>query len=61
VTPHVKKYPMVLWLAWLPCQIRNASGDGSGVLLGYMPIVCLTPIPMTLLTVFPDFGPFNPL
>ena len=32
---------MVLRAAWLPRQIRNASGNGGGVLLGYMPMVCL--------------------
>ncbi|KAF8800476.1 hypothetical protein BYT27DRAFT_7262875 [Phlegmacium glaucopus] len=39
VTRHVKKYPMVIPAAWLPWNIRNASGNGSGLLLGYMPIV----------------------
>jgi hypothetical protein len=39
VTQRVKKYPMLLRAAWLPCQIRNASENGGGVLIGYMPIV----------------------
>jgi len=39
VTRRVKKYPMILRPAWLPRQIRNASGNGGGVLIGYMPIV----------------------
>jgi len=39
VTRHVKKYPMVIRAAWLPWKIRNASGNGGGMLLGYMPIV----------------------
>jgi hypothetical protein len=39
VTRRVKKYPMVLRAAWLPKNIRNASGNGGGILLGYMPIV----------------------
>ena len=30
---------MILRPAWLPRQIRNASGNGGGVLIGYMPIV----------------------
>ena len=30
---------MLLQPAWLPCQIRNVSGNGGGLLLGYMPIV----------------------
>jgi hypothetical protein len=47
---------MVLRAAWLPRQIRNASGNGGGVLLGYMPMVCLAPIPIMFLTVVPDFG-----
>lgn len=39
VTRHVKKYPMVIRAAWLPRNIRNASGNGGGLLLGYMPMV----------------------
>jgi len=39
VTRWVKKYPMILRAAWLPKNIRNASGNGGGILLGYMPIV----------------------
>ncbi|KAJ3488350.1 hypothetical protein NLJ89_g11626 [Agrocybe chaxingu] len=39
VTRRVKKYPMILRAAWLPCQIRNASGNGGGILLGYMPMI----------------------
>lgn len=27
--------------AWLPSNIRNASGNGGGVLIGYMPIVSM--------------------
>ena len=30
---------MILRAAWLPRNIRNASGNGGGILLGYMPIV----------------------
>ena len=30
---------MILRAAWLPRSIRNASGNGGGILLGYMPIV----------------------
>ena len=59
VTRHVKKYPMVLRAAWLPRQIRNASGNGGGVLLGYMPIVRSTHIHLIFLTVSPDFGPIR--
>ncbi|TFK47051.1 hypothetical protein OE88DRAFT_1774381 [Heliocybe sulcata] len=39
VTRRVKKFPMILRAAWLPRQIRNASGNGGGVLVGYMPII----------------------
>ena len=39
VTRWVKKFPMILRAAWLPRIIRNASGNGGGILLGYMPIV----------------------
>ena len=39
VTQWVKKYPMILCAAWLPRNIQNASDNGGGILLGYMPIV----------------------
>ncbi|KAJ7591788.1 hypothetical protein C8J56DRAFT_1003241 [Mycena floridula] len=39
VTTKVKKHLMLLRAAWLPSKIRNASGNGGGVLLVYMPIV----------------------
>jgi len=39
VTRRVSKYPMVLRPAWLPRRVRNGSGNGGGVLLGYMPMV----------------------
>ncbi|KAG6847873.1 hypothetical protein H0H93_005308 [Arthromyces matolae] len=39
VTSRVKAYPMILRPAWLPREIRNGSGNGGGVLLGYMPMV----------------------
>jgi hypothetical protein len=39
VTKRVKKHPMVMRAAWLPGNIRNGSGNGGGVLIGYMPVV----------------------
>ena len=42
VTRRVSKYPMILRPAWLPRRIRNASGNGGGVLVGYMPMVSFT-------------------
>jgi hypothetical protein len=30
---------MLLQPAWLPCQIRNGSGNRGGVLIRYMPVV----------------------
>jgi hypothetical protein len=33
---------MILRPGWLPRRIRNASGNGGGVLLGYMPMVSLS-------------------
>lgn len=39
VTRHVKKHPMILRALWLPDIIRNASGNGGGVFVGYMPVV----------------------
>ena len=39
ITKGVKKHPVILRAAFLPGAIRNASGNGGGFLLGYMPIV----------------------
>lgn len=39
VTKKVKKHPILLRAAFLPGEIRNASGNGGGVLIGYMPVV----------------------
>ncbi|GJE89869.1 hypothetical protein PsYK624_059800 [Phanerochaete sordida] len=39
VTRKVKKHPMVLRPAFLPHEIRNASGNGGGILLGFMPVI----------------------
>lgn len=39
VTKRVRKHPIILRAGWLPSSIRNASGNGGGVLIGYMPIV----------------------
>ncbi|KAJ7696268.1 hypothetical protein B0H17DRAFT_929612 [Mycena rosella] len=39
VTKHVRKHPIVGRLASLPSAIRNGSGNGGGVLFGYMLII----------------------
>lgn len=39
VSKRVKKHPVLLRAAFLPRSIRNASGNGGEILLGYMPIV----------------------
>ncbi|KAJ7668276.1 hypothetical protein B0H14DRAFT_2658000 [Mycena olivaceomarginata] len=39
VTNHVKMFPIVLHTLWLPLEIHNASGNGGGVLLGFMVMV----------------------
>ncbi|KAF8182254.1 hypothetical protein K438DRAFT_1975779 [Mycena galopus ATCC 62051] len=39
VTKHVKMFPIVLRALWLPSVIRNASGNGGGVIIGFMIIV----------------------
>ncbi|KAJ7199478.1 hypothetical protein GGX14DRAFT_572859 [Mycena pura] len=36
VTSHVKMFPIVLRALWLPSEIRNAAGNGGGVLIGFM-------------------------
>ncbi|KAJ7300529.1 hypothetical protein DFH08DRAFT_919254 [Mycena albidolilacea] len=36
ITKHVKMFPIVLRPLWLPSEIRNASGNGGGVFLGFM-------------------------
>jgi hypothetical protein len=47
VTKRVKKHPVLLRAAFLPGDIRNASGNGGGVLIGYMPVASVTPIYLT--------------
>jgi hypothetical protein len=39
VTKRVKKHPIILRAAFLPGKICNASDNGGGVLVGYMPVV----------------------
>ncbi|KAJ7760761.1 hypothetical protein B0H14DRAFT_3595391, partial [Mycena olivaceomarginata] len=39
VSKHVTMHPMVLRPVFQPSQIRNASGNGGGVLIGYMTAV----------------------
>ncbi|KAK7029277.1 hypothetical protein R3P38DRAFT_3314735 [Favolaschia claudopus] len=39
VTSHVKMFPIVLRALWLPSEIRNASGNGGGVIVGFMVMV----------------------
>jgi hypothetical protein len=39
ITKRVKMHPIILRAAFLPRRIRNASGNGGGVLIGYMPMV----------------------
>ncbi|KAJ7768112.1 hypothetical protein DFH07DRAFT_1008731 [Mycena maculata] len=39
ITKHVRKHPIMGRLASLPSAIRNGSGNGGGVLFGYMIIV----------------------
>lgn len=41
VTKRVKKHPIVIRPAFLPWKIRNGSGNGGGMLLGFMPAVRL--------------------
>ncbi|KAH7105253.1 hypothetical protein BKA62DRAFT_692225 [Auriculariales sp. MPI-PUGE-AT-0066] len=40
VSNKVRMYPIILRALWQPSHIRNASGNGGGLLLAYMPIVC---------------------
>ncbi|THU83784.1 hypothetical protein K435DRAFT_807241 [Dendrothele bispora CBS 962.96] len=39
VTRKVKLHPMIARASFLPSTIRNASGNGGGILLGYVPSV----------------------
>lgn len=39
VSTGKKMHPIILRACGLPSQIRNASGNGGGILIGYMPIV----------------------
>ncbi|KAJ7199827.1 hypothetical protein GGX14DRAFT_661239 [Mycena pura] len=36
VTSHVKMFPIVLRALWLPSEVRNAAGNGGGVIIGFM-------------------------
>ncbi|EGO31125.1 hypothetical protein SERLADRAFT_432782 [Serpula lacrymans var. lacrymans S7.9] len=38
ITKRVKKHPIIIRPLFLPRGVRNASGNGGGVLVGYMPI-----------------------
>ncbi|KII85171.1 hypothetical protein PLICRDRAFT_57110 [Plicaturopsis crispa FD-325 SS-3] len=38
-TKRVRMHPMIVRPAFLPGPIRNASGNGGGLLVGYMPII----------------------
>ncbi|KAF8142215.1 hypothetical protein K438DRAFT_2114720 [Mycena galopus ATCC 62051] len=40
VTKRVTMHPMVLRAVFQPGEIRNASGNGGGVLIGYMTSIC---------------------
>ena len=44
VSTTVKMHPIILHPGFLPSKIRNGSGNGGGVLLGYMPIVSSVPL-----------------
>ena len=60
VTRRVKKFPMILCAAWLPRSICNASGNGGGILLGYMPMVSccqLKTYQISLYLWWQDWGP----
>jgi hypothetical protein len=39
VTKRIRLHPILLRALWLPSHIRNASGNGGSVLIGYMVIV----------------------
>jgi hypothetical protein len=47
VSTRVKMYPIVLRPLWIQDSVRNASGNGGGVIIGFMPIVS-SPEPCTL-------------
>ncbi|EGN91961.1 hypothetical protein SERLA73DRAFT_157282 [Serpula lacrymans var. lacrymans S7.3] len=38
IAKQVKKHPIIICPLFLPHKVRNASGNGEGVLVGYMPI-----------------------
>jgi hypothetical protein len=41
VSRNVQQYPVVMQGAWLDSQVRNASGNGGGILIGLLPIVSM--------------------
>jgi hypothetical protein len=41
VSTRVDMHPIVLRALWLDAEVRNGSGNGGGVIIGFMPIVSL--------------------
>jgi hypothetical protein len=39
VSRRVKMYPIVIRPLWIHSKVRNGSGNGGGVIVGFMPIV----------------------
>jgi hypothetical protein len=39
MTRRVQLHPIVMRMAWLDVSVRNGSGNGGGVLIGFMPMV----------------------
>lgn len=40
VTQRVQMYPIVMRGLWLDASVQNGSGNGGGILIGMMPMVC---------------------
>jgi hypothetical protein len=40
VTTRMNMHPIVLRALWLNSEVRNGSGNGGGIIIGFMPMVC---------------------
>lgn len=62
VTKRVRMHPILMRAAFLPGQIRNGSGNGGGILIGFMPIVRVFDScqPLRSLTAPKPLDPKNP-
>jgi hypothetical protein len=54
VSTQVNMHPIVLHATWLSSEVQNGSGNGGGIIIGFMPIVCYHSLQRTFLIGTPD-------